>query len=64
VPDAIEIKEAVITTVSGCWLYELYHRYKTDLFSANLRGYLGSRESDPNINNGIKTTADEQPRNF
>jgi AIPR protein len=68
VPDAIEIKEAdwtsVITTVSGCWLYELYHRYKTDLFSANLRGYLGSRESDSNINNGIKTTADEQPRNF
>ncbi len=68
VPDAIEIKEAdwtsVVTTVNGSWLYDLYHRYKTDLFSANLRGYLGSRESDSNINNGIKTTADEQPRNF
>ncbi len=68
VPDAIEITEAdwtsVVTTVSGCWLYDLYHRYKTDLFSANLRGYLGSRESDSNINNGIKTTADEQPKNF
>jgi hypothetical protein len=68
VPDAIEIKEedwtSVVTTVAGSWLYDLYHRYKTDLFSANLRGYLGSRESESNINNGIKTTADEQPRNF
>src|SRR5262249_47894591 len=68
VPDAIEIKEAdwtsVVTTVRGSWLHDLYHRYKTDLFSANLRGYLGSRESDSNINNGIKTTAHEQPANF
>ena len=44
VPDALEIKEtdwtSVITTVRGSWLRELFHRYKTDLFSANLRGYL------------------------
>jgi hypothetical protein len=26
--------------------------------------YLGSRESDSNINNGIKMTADEEPKNF
>jgi AIPR protein len=68
VPDAMEIKEedwtSVVTTVAGSWLYDLYHRHKTDLFSANLRGYLGSRESESNINNGIKTTADQQPRNF
>jgi hypothetical protein len=68
VPDAIEIKQedwtSVVTTVDGSWLHDLYHRYKTDLFSANLRGYLGSRESDSNINNGIKTTAREQPGNF
>jgi hypothetical protein len=68
VPDALEITEddwkSVVTTVRGSWLHELYHRYKTDLFSANLRGYLGSRDSDDNINNGIKTTAHEQPRNF
>jgi hypothetical protein len=67
VPDAIEIMgtdwTSVVTTVPGSWLHKLYHKYKTDLFSANLRGYLGSRESDSNINNGIKTTADEQPRN-
>jgi AIPR protein len=68
VRDAIEIREddwrSVVTTVRGSWLHELYHKYKTDLFSANLRGYLGSRESDSNINNGIKLTAHEQPRNF
>lgn len=68
VPDALEIKESdwtsVITTVQGSWLHYLFHLYKTDLFSANLRGYLGSRESDSNINNGIKTTADEEPHNF
>ncbi len=68
VADAIEVKEdewtSVVTTVSGSWLHDLYHRYKTDLFSANLRGYLGSRESDSNINNGIKMTAQDQPKNF
>jgi hypothetical protein len=68
VPDAIEVKEddwtSLITTVSGAWLYELYHKYKTDLFSANLRSYLGSRASDSNINYGIKTTANDKPENF
>jgi hypothetical protein len=66
--DAIEIKEndwnSVITTVSGTWLHELFQSYETDLFSANLRGYLGSRESDSNINNAIKQTAQNQPENF
>ncbi|MBM2709874.1 AIPR family protein [Mesorhizobium caraganae] len=68
VPDAIEIKSkdwsSVVTTVSARWLSELYGEYGTDLFSANLRGYLGSRASDSNINNGIKTTATEEPENF
>lgn len=68
VPDAIEINSSdwtsLVTTVRGSWLRGLYTQYKTDLFSANLRGYLGSRESDSNINNGIKTTAQEQPNNF
>ncbi len=43
---------------------DLYHKYGTDLFSANLRGYLGSRDSDSNINNGIKTSARDEPGNF
>jgi hypothetical protein len=68
VPDAFEIESAewtsVSTVVSGTWLSGLYKKYQTDLFSANLRGYLGSRESDSNINNGIKNTATGEPANF
>lgn len=55
---------AVTTFVPGKWLAELFEQYGTDLFSANLRGYLGSRESDANINNGIKRSAKEEPANF
>lgn len=68
VPDAIEIAQAdwssIVKTVPGSWLFDMYHRYRTDLFSANLRDYLGSRESDSNINNGIKTTSSQEPTNF
>lgn len=68
VSDAIEIEEgewsSLVTTVSGTWLHELYREHQTSLFSANLRGYLGSRQSDSNINNGIKATASEEPSNF
>lgn len=68
VPDVIEHKEgdwsSISTYVPGKWLADLYKKYETDLFSANLRGYLGSRSSDKNINNGIKRTAVEEPHNF
>lgn len=68
VPDVIEHKEddwsSISTYVPGKWLADLYNQYETDLFSANLRGYLGSRSSDKNINNGIKKTAVEEPTNF
>jgi hypothetical protein len=68
VQDAIEIVEkdwrSVLTTVKATWLADLFERFETDLFSANLRGYLGSRASDSNINNGIKTTAADEPNNF
>lgn len=68
VPDVLEHKEekwsSISTYVPGKWLADLYRRYQTDLFSANLRGYLGSRSSDKNINNGIKKTAVDEPRNF
>lgn len=68
VVDAIEIKTenwtSIATVVKGSWLRELYLKYKTDLFSANLREYLGSRESDSNINNSIKTTATKQSADF
>ena len=68
IPGAVEVNgidwSSLMTTVRGEWLNELYHRYKTDLFSANLRSYLGSRDSDSNINNGIKLTAQTEPDNF
>jgi hypothetical protein len=68
VPDVIEHTEngwaSISTFVPGKWLADLYNQYETDLFSANLRGYLGSRSSDKNINNGIKKTAKEEPENF
>jgi hypothetical protein len=68
VDDAIELKEkdwnAVVTTVRGSWLRDLYNTKQTALFSANLRHYLGFRESDANINFGIKKTAEEEPANF
>lgn len=52
------------TYVPGTLIYKLFSDHGTDLFSANVRDYLGSRESDANINNGIKETATTNPENF
>ncbi|WP_299400653.1 AIPR family protein [uncultured Roseobacter sp.] len=68
VKDALDIQQddwsSVVTYVPGSWLNRLYSDFGTDLFSANLRGYLGSRESEANINNNIKNTAASEPKNF
>lgn len=45
-------------------LYQLYRKYQTKIFSANIRDYLGSRASDSNINNGIKNTVENDAGNF
>jgi hypothetical protein len=55
---------AYTTAIPARWLYGLYKKHKTNLFSANVRDYLGSRKSDSNINHGIKESASEQPENF
>lgn len=52
------------TIIPAKKLHELYSEYGTDLFSANVRDYLGSRKSDSNINNGIKISAEKSPENF
>ena len=52
------------TTVPLKWLYEQYGKYKDDIFSANIRGYLGSRKSDANINEGIRQTGGTNPGHF
>jgi hypothetical protein len=56
--------EAFITAVPTTWLYEIFNKYPEQLFSANVRGYLGSRVSGSNINNGIKETAKDDPNHF
>ena len=68
VADAIEVASArwsaVTTLVPGKWLRQLFVTHKENLFSANVRDYLGSRRSDANINNGIKETALDEPTDF
>jgi hypothetical protein len=56
--------QAFVTSVPARWLYQVYKEYKSKLFSANLRGYLGSRKSDSNINYGIKKSAESHLRIF
>ena len=56
--------KSIATTVPGTWLQELYNEHEKQIFSANLRGYLGSKKSDGNINSGIKETAESDPANF
>ncbi|KRR08452.1 AIPR family protein [Bradyrhizobium valentinum] len=56
--------KAYQTFVPGSFIYELFDKHGADLFSANVRDYLGSRETDVNINSGIKETATNSPENF
>ena len=55
---------AYSTSVPAAWLRDLYLRFGKDLFSANVRDYLGSRKSAKNINNNIKATASDSPKMF
>jgi AIPR protein len=55
---------SVMVTVTGDWLHELHAKHGPRLFSANYRDFLGVRNSVKNINNGIKTTVQEEPDKF
>lgn len=55
---------AYVTSIPAHWLHSVYQQHKELLFSANVRGYLGSRRSDSNINNGIKKTVSSNPGDF
>lgn len=55
---------AFVTSVPLFWIYGLYKKYNTDLFSANVRDYLGVINKDKNINSGIQTTALSDPEHF
>jgi hypothetical protein len=52
------------TSIPAQFLYRMYKKHKTKIFSANIRDYLGARSTDSNINNGIRKTIEEDPGNF
>ncbi|EIV8605681.1 AIPR family protein [Vibrio vulnificus] len=59
--------DTFVTTVSGDWLAKLYRNYdKTQLFSANVRGFMGAnnKDNDKVINAGIQTSAKNTPIDF
>lgn len=68
VPGGYEISgtdwKAFVTAVPATWLKEQFVLHGAALFSANVRGYLGSRRSKTNINYGIKTSVKEEPGKF
>lgn len=53
-----------MTAIPLTFLYDSYRAHKDDLFSSNIRGYLGSLNKKNNINNGIKRTVESSPSNF
>ncbi|GIO63260.1 MULTISPECIES: AIPR family protein [Paenibacillus] len=53
-----------MTAIPLTFLYDSYQEFKDDLFSSNIRGYLGSLNNKNNINNGIKNTVETTPSNF
>ncbi|MGH5446044.1 AIPR family protein, partial [Klebsiella pneumoniae] len=56
--------DAFCTTIQGRDLARAYRKHKLKIFSANVRDYLGSRSSDSNINNGIRTSAENSSLEF
>ena len=56
--------KAIVTTVPGDWVRELYQSHQDRLFSANFRDYLGSTNRKGNINQAIRLTATSEPANF
>lgn len=55
---------AYSTSITAIWLKNVFEKYDKELFSANVRDYLGSRRSDRNINHNIKETAKSNPEKF
>jgi hypothetical protein len=55
---------ALCASIPAVWLRSQFSQHKERLFSANIRGYLGSTRSQSNINNGIQATARENPGRF
>ena len=59
--------DAFVTTVPGSWLANLYRNHDvTELFSANVRGFMGAnnKDNDKVINAGIQASAKSTPADF
>jgi hypothetical protein len=56
--------QAVVAAIPAQQLVELRAKHGEALFSANVRDYLGSRQTARNINRQIERTAIDEPRNF
>ncbi|MFJ9754192.1 AIPR family protein [Streptomyces sp. NPDC101149] len=63
-PERGENWSALCASIPATWLRSQFSVHKERLFSANIRGYLGSTRSQSNINNGIQATARDQPGRF
>ena len=55
---------ATTATISGDQFSDLVAKYGAELYSSNVRDYLGSRDTARNINKQIERTAREHPENF
>jgi hypothetical protein len=56
--------KAVATTISGVMLHDLWEKYRDDLFSANVRGFLDMLQRKTSINRGILETVQHEPSRF
>jgi len=55
---------AYIFSLNGSHLHQLFGKYGDALFSANLRDFLGARNTAGNVNNRIKDTVQKNPDKF
>ncbi|MFM0742297.1 AIPR family protein, partial [Paraburkholderia xenovorans] len=69
IPSGIAFEErgpnwrAALVSLPASWLYEQFHKYGQELFSANYRGFLGVSKRKK-INAAMKQTAESSPDDF
>lgn len=56
--------ECIVAPLNLKVLQDLYKKYKTDLFSANVRDFLGVKSGDSNINYQMQKSLNDKPLNF
>ncbi len=54
----------LVTSITGSEIFQLFQKYGKELFSMNVRDYLGIVNKDSNVNNNIKLTAESEPEQF